>query len=222
MILEQIYLGCLSQASYLIADEESKVACVVDPRRDVETYVERAEAHGWRIGHVILTPFHADLGAGHIAPQPPPGLPTAPWAVGDGAVGLSNGVELGPLVDAAQKLPNAAFRLVKVLSLAGTPCLADRAPVDQLSERQAHRTAAQLKSLREIRGRHRLGREIKDRPQAAHMAPKAPKLHQPTHRIGRTQLGLAPQGLRIIRVLLFCSGGGHSDSSVCSNFTEQT
>ena len=39
MIVEQHYLSCLSQASYLLVDETSKVAAVVDPRRDVELYL---------------------------------------------------------------------------------------------------------------------------------------------------------------------------------------
>lgn len=66
MILEQHYLGCLAQASYLIVDEESGVAAVVDPRRDVELYLERAVSHGARIEHVLLTHFHADFLSGHL------------------------------------------------------------------------------------------------------------------------------------------------------------
>ncbi len=66
MILEQHYLGCLAQASYLIVDEESGVAAVVDPRRDVELYLERAASHGARIEHVLLTHFHADFLSGHL------------------------------------------------------------------------------------------------------------------------------------------------------------
>ncbi|MGE3509025.1 MAG: rhodanese-like domain-containing protein [Vicinamibacterales bacterium] len=64
MILEQFYLGCLAHASYLIGD--AGVAAVVDPQRDIEQYLEFAEAHGLRIRHVILTHFHADFVAGHI------------------------------------------------------------------------------------------------------------------------------------------------------------
>ena len=43
LILEQYYLGCLAHASYLIADEESGEAAVVDPQRDVEQYLDDAE-----------------------------------------------------------------------------------------------------------------------------------------------------------------------------------
>jgi glyoxylase-like metal-dependent hydrolase (beta-lactamase superfamily II)/rhodanese-related sulfurtransferase len=65
VILEQFYLGCLSQASYLVADEYSRRAVVVDPRRDVEEYLAAAGARGLRIELVILTHVHADFVPGH-------------------------------------------------------------------------------------------------------------------------------------------------------------
>jgi glyoxylase-like metal-dependent hydrolase (beta-lactamase superfamily II) len=66
MHLEQLYLGCLSQASYLIVDEQTKTAAVVDPRRDVGIYLEKAQKLGATIRHVLLTHFHADFVAGHL------------------------------------------------------------------------------------------------------------------------------------------------------------
>jgi hydroxyacylglutathione hydrolase len=66
MVLEQFYLGCLAHASYLIADQESGEAAVVDPQRDVDQYIDAAHALGCRIGHVFLTHFHADFVAGHL------------------------------------------------------------------------------------------------------------------------------------------------------------
>ena len=66
MHLEQVYLGCLSQASYLIVDEKTKTAAVVDPRRDVGVYLEKAAKLGATIRHVLLTHFHADFLAGHL------------------------------------------------------------------------------------------------------------------------------------------------------------
>ncbi|HXI03103.1 MAG TPA: rhodanese-like domain-containing protein [Candidatus Saccharimonadales bacterium] len=66
MILEQHYLGCLSQASYLVADEASGEAAIVDPRRDVDEYVETAAARGLAIRHILLTHFHADFASGHL------------------------------------------------------------------------------------------------------------------------------------------------------------
>lgn len=66
MILKQYYLGCLAHASYLIADEQTGRAAVVDPQRDVEQYLHDAAAAGYTIRYVILTHFHADFLAGHI------------------------------------------------------------------------------------------------------------------------------------------------------------
>lgn len=66
MFFQRYYLECLSHASYMIADEETKEAVVVDPQRDVGIYVDDAKNHGFTIKHVILTHFHADFIAGHI------------------------------------------------------------------------------------------------------------------------------------------------------------
>ncbi len=66
MYFAQHYLDCLSQASYLIGDQSSGQAVVVDPRRDVQEYLDDAAAHGLRIIGVINTHFHADFLAGHL------------------------------------------------------------------------------------------------------------------------------------------------------------
>ena len=66
MFFKQYYLGCLSHASYLIGDEESGEAIVVDPQRDIEGYLRDASAAGLRVTRVLLTHFHADFVAGHI------------------------------------------------------------------------------------------------------------------------------------------------------------
>ena len=66
MLFEQHYLDCLSQASYVIADEGTKRAVVVDPRRDVSPYLETAEEHGLTIELVLETHFHADFLSGHL------------------------------------------------------------------------------------------------------------------------------------------------------------
>ncbi len=66
MILKQYYLGCLAHASYLIADERTKQAVVVDPQRDIEQYLRDAQEGGYAIKYVVLTHFHADFLAGHI------------------------------------------------------------------------------------------------------------------------------------------------------------
>ncbi|MCB5163858.1 MBL fold metallo-hydrolase [Streptomyces bambusae] len=66
MFFAQYYLDCLSQASYMIADETTGKAVVVDPRRDVSEYLAEAEARGFAIVGVINTHFHADFVAGHL------------------------------------------------------------------------------------------------------------------------------------------------------------
>lgn len=66
MLLKQYYLGCLAHASYLVADEQSKEAAIVDPQRDIEQYLKDAAENGYSIKYVILTHFHADFLAGHI------------------------------------------------------------------------------------------------------------------------------------------------------------
>jgi hydroxyacylglutathione hydrolase len=66
VIFEQHYLGCLSQASYLIGDATSGRAVVVDPRRDISPYLESAAEHGLTIELVIETHFHADFLSGHL------------------------------------------------------------------------------------------------------------------------------------------------------------
>ena len=66
MKILQYYLACLSHASYMIIDEKTKTAVVVDPQRDIDQYIADATAGGYSIKHVFLTHFHADFIAGHI------------------------------------------------------------------------------------------------------------------------------------------------------------
>jgi DMSO/TMAO reductase YedYZ molybdopterin-dependent catalytic subunit/rhodanese-related sulfurtransferase/glyoxylase-like metal-dependent hydrolase (beta-lactamase superfamily II) len=66
MIFTQHYLACLSQASYVVGDETTGRAVVVDPRRDIEVYLEEAAARGLTIERVIETHVHADFLAGHL------------------------------------------------------------------------------------------------------------------------------------------------------------
>ena len=66
LILKQYYLGCLAHASYLIADQATRQAAVIDPQRDIEQYLLDAERLDCTIGHVFLTHMHADFLAGHL------------------------------------------------------------------------------------------------------------------------------------------------------------
>ncbi|MET0996564.1 MAG: MBL fold metallo-hydrolase, partial [Mycobacterium sp.] len=66
MILQQYYIECLSHASYLIGDETTGRAVVVDPRRDITEYLTDAGRYGLAIEGVINTHFHADFVSGHL------------------------------------------------------------------------------------------------------------------------------------------------------------
>lgn len=64
MLLEQIYTGCLSQGAYYI--ESKGEAVVIDPLREVDSYLQRATRDGAKIKYVFETHFHADFVSGHI------------------------------------------------------------------------------------------------------------------------------------------------------------
>jgi hydroxyacylglutathione hydrolase len=66
MIFKQFYLPCLAHASYLIGDEATGTATVVDPQRDTDQYIAFAAEHALKIKHVFLTHLHADFVAGHL------------------------------------------------------------------------------------------------------------------------------------------------------------
>lgn len=63
MYFKQFYLNCLAHASYLIGSEGE--AAVVDPQRDVDQYIEEAQAHHLKIKFIIETHLHADFVSGH-------------------------------------------------------------------------------------------------------------------------------------------------------------
>jgi hydroxyacylglutathione hydrolase len=66
MIFKQFYLPCLAHASYVIGDEATGTAAVVDPQRDTDQYIAFAAGHALKIKHVFLTHLHADFVAGHL------------------------------------------------------------------------------------------------------------------------------------------------------------
>jgi rhodanese-related sulfurtransferase/glyoxylase-like metal-dependent hydrolase (beta-lactamase superfamily II) len=66
MIFHQFYLNCLAHASYLVGDESTGIAAVVDPQRDIDQYLSFAADHNLTIRHVLLTHLHADFIAGHL------------------------------------------------------------------------------------------------------------------------------------------------------------
>jgi hydroxyacylglutathione hydrolase len=64
MKIEQIYTGCLAQGAYYIESEGEAV--VVDPLREVEPYLEKAQKDNAKIKYVFETHFHADFVSGHV------------------------------------------------------------------------------------------------------------------------------------------------------------
>ena len=64
MEIKQLYTNCLSEAAYFIASEGE--AAVIDPLRDVDTYLQMAKDQGVKIKYIFETHFHADFVSGHI------------------------------------------------------------------------------------------------------------------------------------------------------------
>ncbi len=64
MKIEQIYTGCLAQGAYYIRSENEAV--IIDPLREVQPYIDKADADGVSIKYVLETHFHADFVSGHI------------------------------------------------------------------------------------------------------------------------------------------------------------
>ncbi|MCB9261880.1 MAG: MBL fold metallo-hydrolase [Flavobacteriales bacterium] len=63
MNIEQIYTGCLAQGAYYISSNGEAV--IIDPLREVQPYIKRAEADGVKIKYIFETHFHADFVSGH-------------------------------------------------------------------------------------------------------------------------------------------------------------
>ncbi|MEL6732101.1 MAG: MBL fold metallo-hydrolase, partial [Bacteroidota bacterium] len=73
MKIEQIYTGCLAQGAYYI-ESKGEVA-IVDPLREVQPYIDRAEAEGATIKYIFETHFHADFVSGHVTLSEKTGAP---------------------------------------------------------------------------------------------------------------------------------------------------
>src|SRR3954451_2289805 len=64
MFFQQRFVPGLAIASYLVGDEKTKEAAVIDPTRDVEEFVRIASGEGLRIKHILETHVHADFVSG--------------------------------------------------------------------------------------------------------------------------------------------------------------
>lgn len=73
MVIEQLYTKCLSEAAYFIASDGE--AAVIDPLRDVDEYLKKAEELGVKIKYIFETHFHADFVSGHLELSKQTGAP---------------------------------------------------------------------------------------------------------------------------------------------------
>jgi hydroxyacylglutathione hydrolase len=64
LVFESVYTQGLAQISYLVGDGNAAVAAVIDPRRDIDIYLQMAKERGLRIAYVIETHIHADFVSG--------------------------------------------------------------------------------------------------------------------------------------------------------------
>lgn len=64
MKIEQIYTGCLAQGAYYL--ESNGEAAIIDPLREVQPYIDKANSNGAKIKYIFETHFHADFVSGHI------------------------------------------------------------------------------------------------------------------------------------------------------------
>jgi hydroxyacylglutathione hydrolase len=64
MKIEQIYTGCLAQGAYYI--ESNGEVAIIDPLREVQTYIDKADKDNASIKYIFETHFHADFVSGHV------------------------------------------------------------------------------------------------------------------------------------------------------------
>ncbi|GGC91444.1 MBL fold metallo-hydrolase [Flavobacterium lutivivi] len=73
MKIEQIYTGCLAQGAYYI--ESNGEVAIIDPLREVQPYIDKANADNATIKYIFETHFHADFVSGHVTLSEKTGAP---------------------------------------------------------------------------------------------------------------------------------------------------
>ena len=73
MFIKQLYTGCLSEAAYYL--ESGKEAAIIDPLRDIDSYLDLAAQRGTKIKYIFETHFHADFVSGHLDLEKATGAP---------------------------------------------------------------------------------------------------------------------------------------------------
>lgn len=101
VVIRQLYLGCLSQASYLVGDATTGRAIAVDPRRDVQELLDAAAEEGLTIEVIVETHFHADFLSGHLE------------------LAAATGAEIGIGAAGAAEFPSRALHDGDVIDLGG-------------------------------------------------------------------------------------------------------
>ena len=64
MLVKHFFLPKIAHSSYILAGH--KTCAVIDPRRDIDIYIEAAKELGMKITHILETHLHADFISGHI------------------------------------------------------------------------------------------------------------------------------------------------------------
>jgi len=83
MIVDRLFTPGLAQVAYFVADETSGEVAVIDPRRDVEVYLDWAEQRGFRITAILETHVHADFVSGVLELEARTGAPIHTSRLGD-------------------------------------------------------------------------------------------------------------------------------------------
>ena len=73
MKIEQIYTGCLAQGAYYI--ESNGEVAIIDPLREVQNYIDKAQNDNATIKYIFETHFHADFVSGHVTLAEKTGAP---------------------------------------------------------------------------------------------------------------------------------------------------
>ena len=73
MFIKQLYTGCLSEAAYYV--ESDGQAAIIDPLRDIDSYLQLATERNASIKYIFETHFHADFVSGHLDLQKATGAP---------------------------------------------------------------------------------------------------------------------------------------------------
>jgi hydroxyacylglutathione hydrolase len=83
MIIERLFTPGLAQVSYFVGDEDTGVAAVIDPRRDVDAYLQWTESRGLRIVAILETHVHADFVSGALELEARTGAPIYASGLGE-------------------------------------------------------------------------------------------------------------------------------------------